>query len=79
MPRIAWPLEDGVMNEKMKKWIDEADYSQLLRKWRFAPTGDPFFQGEIGDYYAKIMAEKKEQIGDNIAVAISKEIGWKLI
>lgn len=66
------------MNEKeMKKWIDNATYNELLFRWRTAPAGDPFFQGEIGDYYAEVMKKKREQIGDAEHVRASKSIGWK--
>lgn len=61
--------------KQMKKWIDEASYEELLRKWRFAPAGDPFFkQGTgMGDYYIQVMEEKKKGVN---ATAISKRIGW---
>ena len=41
-----------------KKHIDSMDYEGLLRKWRFAPCGDPWFQGETGDYWGQRMAER---------------------
>jgi hypothetical protein len=56
-----------------KKYIDSLDYRSLLSKWRFAPVGDKWFQGETGDYWGKRMAELKETVD---YVAISKEIGW---
>lgn len=62
--------------EQMKQWIDNASYEQLLSKWRFAPAGDPFFQGEMGDYYSKKMAEKREEVGHAEHVRASKNIGW---
>lgn len=46
--------------QQMREWIDNASYEELLRKWRFAPVGDPFFQGEMGQYYSKVMAEKRD-------------------
>lgn len=58
--------------EMMRKWIDNASYEDLLRKWRFAPVGDPFFQGEMGNYYQEVMNKKK---GPDHA-AIGKRIGW---
>lgn len=61
---------------KMKAWIDQAGYEQLLGKWRSAPVGSPWFQGEVGDYYVKKMAEKREQIGDAAHVSASKSLGW---
>lgn len=64
------------MNDTQKAWIDNASYEQLLSRWRFAPVGDPVFQGDTGDYYAKVMREKKEQVGGAEHVRISKAIGW---
>jgi len=64
------------MNEDHKNWIDSASYEDLLRKWRFAETGDPLLQGETGDYFKKIMGEKRVQVGDGGHVAASKRIGW---
>jgi hypothetical protein len=60
----------------MKKWIDEASYTGLLRKWRFAEAGSPFFVGEMGSYYAKVMEEKKNKLSSEEQVSISKFIGW---
>ena len=34
------------MDKTLRDWIDTADYEQLLRRWRFAPAGDPAFVGE---------------------------------
>lgn len=65
------------MNEKeMIEWIDNASYEELLHKWRFAPISDPFFMGEIGKYYDKVMRRKREEIGDDEHTRISKKIGW---
>lgn len=62
-------------DDNMKRWIDSATYGQLLRKWWFATAGDPFFQGEIGQYYSKVMAERRDaDPGEH--VRSSKHIGW---
>ena len=58
-----------------KKWIDEASYEELLSSWRFAPIGNSLFTGETGEYYAKVMMEKKEQLSHNQQVQASKNIG----
>lgn len=63
--------------KERKKWIDNASYEELLRRWRFAPTGSPWFQGEIGRYYEQVMMKKKAEVGDEQHAAISKKIGWK--
>lgn len=62
--------------DQRKKWIDNATYEQLLSRWRFAPAGSPWFQGEIGEYYQKVMEEKRKEVGDAGHVQASKKIGW---
>ena len=62
--------------ERLKKQIDSEDYESLLRRWRNASVGSPFFQGEVGDYYAKVMAAKSIAIPDDERVRASKSIGW---
>ena len=65
------------MTEKeMKAWIDTAPYEELLTKWRFEPSGSPWFQGEVGKYFEEIMRKKKLEIGDAAASQASKNIGW---
>jgi len=57
-----------------KKYIDDLSYEGLLRRWRFAPAGDPWFQGETGRYWSDRLAEMRDK--DNAAhVAASKKIG----
>jgi hypothetical protein len=63
--------------QEMRDWIDQASYEELLRKWRFAPAGDPFFRGEIGDYYSKIMHARREEISAEDCARASKRIGWE--
>lgn len=64
--------------KKMKDWIDTASYEELLTKWRFAPSGSPWFQGEVGKHYEKIMSIKKAQVGEEAAVRTSKVVGWRV-
>lgn len=64
------------MTQEQKEWIDNASYEALLHKWRFAPIGDMTFQGEDGDYYAKVMFEKKDALDHTEQVAVSKRVGW---
>lgn len=64
-----------VTDAQRREWIDGASYEELLRKWRFATTGDPFFRDEIGVYYSQTMARKREA-DPSTAVAASKNIGW---
>ena len=64
-------------NKEMKEWIDNASYEALLTKWRSAPFGSLFFQGEVGDYYSAKMREKQATMDNEELVSISKKIGWE--
>ena len=66
-----------MISKEIKEQIDGMDYESMLRKWRFAPVGDSMFEGEVGDYFQKVMIEKKVEIGEGAAVAASKRVGWK--
>jgi hypothetical protein len=58
-----------------KNHIDSLSYEELLSHWRFAPSGDKWFQGETGEYWGKRMAELKAS-GQVDHVAASKNVGW---
>ena len=58
-----------------KKYIDSLGYESLLSRWRNAPVGDKWFEGETGTYWGTRMQELKEKDPDG-AVAASKSIGW---
>ncbi len=64
------------MTNEMKVEIDAMGYEAMLSRWRFAPVGDPMFQGEVGAYYKKRMTEKREEVGNGEHVRASKSIGW---
>ena len=66
-----------MMTDQMKAWIDGASYEALLRRWRNAPGGSPWFQGEVGDYYKQVMAQRMTEIHPSEHVAASKRIGWR--
>jgi hypothetical protein len=38
------------LTEDRKSYIDSLGHHTLLLRWRFAPVGDPGFEGETGDY-----------------------------
>ncbi len=61
------------MTTDEQKWIDDASYEELLKRWRFGALGDDIFTGESGIYYAKSMSDKK---GKCDHVRASKNIGW---
>lgn len=61
---------------KNKEKIDGLSYEQLLSRWRFAPVGDPWFQGETGKYWGERMSMLRCQPGGNKKhVLASKMIG----
>ena len=65
------------LTDKVKAYIDSLSYFGLLGKWRFTPAGDPMFQGESGQYFAKRLSEMREKVGDDEHVATSKALGWE--
>lgn len=64
------------MTESQKQSIDNMDYESMLSLWRNAAVGHPIFQGKVGQYYSKVMAEKRAKIGNEEHVRASKSIGW---
>lgn len=64
------------LTKENKEHIDGLSYEELLHKWRFAPNGDRWFQGETGVYWGKRMAEVRSSIGNDEHVRASKNIGW---
>ena len=63
------------LTEQNKATIDAMSYEKLLSRWRFAPSGDPWFQGETGEYWSKRMKELREQGVDHVGA--SKRLGWE--
>ncbi len=61
------------LTEKLKEEIDAMSYESMLRMWRFYYIGISVFQGESGEYFAGVMAKKKQTVDH---VKISKTIGW---
>ncbi len=64
------------MNEKLRETIDLFSYENMLKLHRFAPIGSRYFKGDVGTYFAKVMAEKKSKLSNEECVAISKRVGW---
>ena len=58
-----------------KAHIDAMSHYGLLQDWRFSPAGNPWFQGETGEYWGKRMAEKRNE-NPGQAVQNSKDMGW---
>ena len=63
-------------SQQMIEWIDNASYQELSTKNKSAKVGDPFFQGKVGAYFLKMMAEKRKQACQAGHVSASKAIGW---
>lgn len=64
------------MDEKpWKNSIDAMSVSKLLAEVRFAPVGDPKFQGEQGAYRLARLKELRDKDPDAY-VRASKDIGW---
>jgi hypothetical protein len=59
------------MTEEMKQRIDAMTREEMAHHWRFAPSGDPMFQGDTGEYFSK----RFKELG-GFSPAISKNIGW---
>ena len=60
---------------EMRRWIDRSDIQQLLSKWRFAKSGDPFFTGKVGAHFSEVMGKKRDADPEAYTAA-SKSIGW---
>ncbi len=63
------------LTPRNKEKIDRMSYESLLGYWRFAPTGDPWFQGETGQYWQERMAKLRSEGADHVQA--SKNIGWE--
>ena len=63
--------------QELWKWINNASYEELLRKWRFAKPGSPLFQCGMGYHISEVMRRKRAELTSEEASAISKKIGWE--
>jgi len=64
------------MTESQQQWIDNASYQTLLGKWRNDLAGSPWFEGDVGEYFSKVMNEKKDKLSHSEQVRASKNVGW---
>lgn len=64
------------LTSENKASIDKMDYESLLYRWRNAPVGDPWFQGETGYYWKQRMQELRN-VDPAGHVQASKNIGWR--
>jgi hypothetical protein len=63
-----------ILTHTNKSHIDSLSYEDLLRRRRFAPMGDLWFEGETGEYWSKRMRELRNAGADHVKA--SKTIGW---
>ena len=61
---------------EMIAWIDNADIKALIRRWRFAPVGSPWFDGAVGDHYNATISQRRAEAGPEAWTAASKAVGW---
>ena len=61
------------LSNENKTYIDSLDYESLLHRWRKSPAGDPWFQGETGNYWSQRMGFLRENGVDHVGA--SKRIG----
>lgn len=67
------------LTKSNKEFIDSLSYICLLERWRFAPVGDVWFEGETGDYWKNRMKELRDKPdGQKEHVNASKIIGWEI-
>jgi len=65
------------LTPERKVRIDAKSYEELLSHWRFAPVGDPWFEGETGEYWSQRMSLlRAAPDGSSKHVNASKRIGW---
>lgn len=62
--------------QETKRAIGSMSYKEMLRRWRFAPIGDPLFQGESGEYFRQKMVEKRA--AEQNPATVPKRIRWEL-
>jgi hypothetical protein len=63
--------------KEMIDWIDNASLISLLRRWRFAPSSDPIFVGEVGSHFSDKLFGFRARNPDEWVTA-SKFVGWKV-
>lgn len=65
-------MSERPLTPERKADIDTMTHEALCRRWRFAPLGDDFWQGECGAY-AK---DRLFQHFGGFTPTLSKRIGW---
>jgi len=63
------------LTEKLKREIEAMPMHELIRRIRFSPIDDPYFQGEVGEFFMKVSDEKRKTDPAGHVLA-SKAVGW---
>jgi len=61
------------LTERNKKHIDNMNYEELLSKWRCAPIGSHWFEGETGEYWEKRIRLASENINEKMLLRLLLE------
>ena len=74
------PRKDAT-NEEMENWLESAIYDDMLRAFRFAEIGHPFFisRGKCREIQTKFSArytKLKAELLENGHSEASKRVGW---
>ena len=51
-----------MIDEKTKAKIDAMTYEQMRWMWIFQVFCDKWFQGEVGEYFGKVMTSKRREL-----------------
>lgn len=62
------------LTPELKKQIEALSYEDMLRIWRFEPSGHPLLIGEVGEYFSLQMDLKRESVD---YVEVSKRVGFQ--
>lgn len=60
-----------LITAEFKELIDNMTQEEMANRFRFSPSGDPLFRGEVGEYFEKVFKEK-----GGMTPEISRRIGW---
>jgi hypothetical protein len=61
-----------MVDNDLKKQIDEMSHYEMCRVWRFSETGNVMLQGEAGDYFYYRLFKHY----GGFTPEISKSLGW---
>mgnify|MGYP001571895818 CR=1 FL=1 len=57
---------------ELKEEIDAMTHYEMARLWRFSPSGNPMFEGDVGEYFK----DRLFKHFGGFTPGISKSLGW---